>query len=220
MEDLEADFAARVRREMGGSGNALTQSGALKDDDSPSTSANASGQGAGATNMTSEEIDNLPRQRVMLCESLLAIGHLPPAMFMLSKWPVMAQSSELVSDLLLRVVQYSLEPAYQTIARSEGDAKRGPNYRMHFPFAVPEPTLTTISPEPAPTEKKRFVFFYNGWQENIQRWHRIDEVVAKVTPFAKFVGPQGARNVAVLVWLCRIGVAHQQTDVSNNWSLF
>lgn len=215
MEDLADDFAARVRREMGGSGNALTQSGALKDDDSPATSVNASGPGAGATNMTSEEIDNLPRQRVMLCESLLAIGHLPPAMFMLSKWPVMAQSSALVSDLLLRIVQYSLEPAYQTIARSEGTAKRGPNYRMHFPFAVPEPMLTTIAPEPAPTEKKRFVFFYTGWQDAIQQWHRVDDVVAKVTPFAKFVGPQGARNVSVLVWLCRLGVVHQQTDVSN-----
>ncbi|KAJ9104267.1 hypothetical protein QFC19_004084, partial [Naganishia cerealis] len=96
MENLAADFTAKVRREMGGSGNALTQSGALKDDDAPSTSSSsANGPGAGATNMTSEEIDNLPNQRVMLCESLLSIGHLPPAMFMLSRWPVMAQSSAL-----------------------------------------------------------------------------------------------------------------------------
>lgn len=213
MENLSADFSAKVRREMGGSGNALSRSGALVDDDAPAAPTDST-NGAAATNMTSEEIENLPKQRVMLCESLLAIGHLPAAFFMLSKWPVMAQSSEVLADLILRIIKYAVEPAYQTIARSEGAVKSGPNYRMHFPFSVPEPTLTMVAPEPPSTEKKRFMFFYDGWRDGIPRWTQIEEVVSKVTPFANFIGPHGARDISVLVWLCRIGVAHQETDVS------
>lgn len=213
MENLAEEFSARIRREMGGSGNALSLSGALKDDDAPANSADST-NAAGSTNMTLEEIGNLPKQRIMLCESLLAIGHLPSAFFMLSKWPVMAQSSEVLADLILRIVKFSLEPAYQTIARSSGEIVSGPNYRMHFPFSTPEPTLTIIAPEPPSTEKKKFVFFYDGWRDALQRWNQVEEVVRRVTPFAKFIGPHGARDIQVLVWLCRIGVAHQEQDVS------
>ncbi len=216
MNGLAVKYAKSVKEQIATlGGNALMNSGPLSDDVTPAS-------GDASTSKTDKAGDvavqivkkDLIEQRVLLCEALLAIGHLPPAFFLLCRWPVIAQSHPAISDLLLRIVGHLIQPAYAIIAASKPAQKELDPYRSHFAFSIPVQVATTAMPLPLDTEKRQFKFFFSEWNSRLTQWQSVEEVAKGVWPFAKFVGAMGARDVTVLVRLCRVGVQHMRVQVS------
>jgi THO complex subunit 2 len=198
-------------------GNALVMAAALPDDDSPS--------GAAAKASTDADIPKprkeIPEQKIQLCEALLAIGQISSAFYIISRWPIVAQYSERVAILIMRIVRYALKPAYDIVeaARNEGMPPPGLNYRTHFAFGEPEVVDSLYCPEPIDTERRRFRFFFRGWTSQLERWTDPAEVISKVQPLMSIVGARAASDASVLIWLCRLGVYHTTQDVRSPLSI-
>jgi THO complex subunit 2 len=194
-------------------GNALVMAAALPDDDSP----------LGPSAKTSVDPDlpkprkEIPEQKIQLCEALLAIGQVSSAFYIISRWPIIAQYSERVAILIMRIVRYALKPAYDVVeaARNEGTPPPGLNYRTHFAFGEPEVVDSIYCPEPIDTERRRFRFFFREWHSLLERWTDPIEVITKVQPLMSIVGARAASDASVLIWLCRLGVYHTTRDVSH-----
>lgn len=220
MNRLGQTYATEIKvkiRSLGG--NALTDSAPLSDDTVPDAGASKANAEAAAQAEKVAAQKNLPLQRILLCEALLAIGNVAPAFYMLSRWPVMAQYYTPIAELILRIVSYCLEPAYALISRdSQGPTSAIP-YRAHFGFSNQTIVRTLMAPMPVDTEKRKHRYFYSRWTENLRRWESIEEVPKKVWPFMKILGAMAALNVTVLVQLCRIAVKHLQSSVSRfSWA--
>lgn len=212
MDSLARRYRIQTQKDIRNlGGNALVMAAALPDDDNPRGSSSAQPEDE-AVKVKKE----LPEQKIQLCEALLAIGHLPPALFIIFRWPVVAQYSERVAILIMRIVRFALMPAYGVVEahRVQDFPAPGPTYRTHFPFSEPETVDTIYCPEPLDTERRRFRFFFTEWYTRLERWHNPEEVITKVQPFMSMVGARAASDVTVLVWLCRIGVYLQQKQVS------
>jgi THO complex subunit 2 len=192
-------------------GNALLMAAALPDDDAPKGS-----NSVDAETEASKPRKDLAIQKIQLCEALLAIGHLQPAFYIISRWPVIAQYSEQVALLIMRIVEYALQPACDAleVLQNADIPTLSQNYRTHFQFSDPEQIATLYCPEPLDTEKQQYKFFFKEWSTKLERWASPEEVVAKAQPFMRIVGARAAANVNVLISLCRIGVYHMTIDVS------
>lgn len=213
MDSLARAFKVKTQQDIRNlGGNALLMAAALPDDDSPlGSSAKAT-----ADADVPKPRKDIPEQRIQLCEALLAIGQLPSAFYIISRWPIIAQYSERVAALVMRIVRYAVRPAYDVVEafRNEGMPPPGLNYRPHFAFGEPEVVDTIYCPEPIDTERRRFRFFFRKWSLRTERWTDPSQVVAKVQPLMSIVGARAASDVSVLIWLCRIGVYHMAQDVS------
>ena len=193
-------------------GNALLMAAALPDDDSPLGISSKAAVDADVPKPRKE----IPEQKIQLCEALLAIGQVSSAFYIISRWPIIAQYSERVAALVMRVVRYAVKPAYDVVeaSRNEGIPPPGLNYRTHFAFGEPEVVDSIHCPVPIDTERRRFRFFFGDWTLRLQRWTEPCEVVTRVQPLMSIVGARAASDVSVLIWLCRIGVYHTNRDVS------
>lgn len=221
MDDLDKVYKEKMRDEIRNlTGNALTQS-VLRDDDDDAAAA-----AGGAT----EEVASAPvqkvaattsrkvqEQRVLLCEALLAIGHLPPAFYLISRWPVIVQYSTTVAELLLRIVNHCIEPPYDSVSPRQLIPSAGPIYRSHFSWReTKDEHLSLTAPTPLDSEKRTFKFFFSDWTDRLKRCEGIEDVISLVSPVLAFCGAMGARDVSVLVKLCRIGIGHLELDASDN----
>lgn len=148
-------------------------------------------------------------QRIILLQALLSIGAMPQAMFLLGKYPWTAQSHPAIADLLLRNLEYSLDPVYEAhwpLPAAEEDLE----WSSPAPFANNNKVVlqTTCWPVPLETPKHRFDFFYPDWTSHLARWSTVDELHVHGLPWMHLVRGLGARNPTLMVKLCRLGVAH------------
>jgi THO complex subunit 2 len=217
MESLARKYKLQTQQDIRNlGGNALVMAAALPDDESILTGATDGKPESDAPKPRTE----LPEQKIQLCEALLAIGQLSSAFYILSRWPIIAQYSERVAMLVMRLARFSVKPAYDSVqaARNQDMPPPAPNYRTFFPFGEPEIVNTLHCPEPVDTERRRFRFFYDEWHTSLKRCHRPEEVIDMIHPLIGIVGARAAADVAVLVWLCRIGLYHMELDVSGQHS--
>lgn len=226
MDGLERKYKMDTKQKIRSLGsNALAEAGALVDDEAPNGTTSSSNAAAKAEEAQKDFVE----QRILLVQALLSIGHLPPAMYILSRWPVIPHYQPVISDLLLRIVRYMLEPAYSLLPRKHNDpSEEGElvvsNSYDHARHLLPDGSgdeqdlqaveVTLIAPEPRPTLRKRFEFFFSCWKDRLPKIERLEDVKEGVRPWMAMIGAMGARDVTVLVWLCRIGVWERSVDVS------
>lgn len=210
MDQLINTYTEKTRNEIRGlGGNALTQS-VLRDDDDDTPAADTTP----AQQLTDDSSRRIREQRVLLSEALLSIGHLPPAFYIISRWPVVVHYSPTIAELILRIVKHCMEPAYASISHKNTNPTSSPIYRSHFSWRqTKEQHLVLTAPAPIDSEKRTFKFFFSEWSDRLVQWVKMDEVIKQASPLMAFVGAMGARDVSVLVQLCRIGVQHLKQDV-------
>ncbi|TIC46980.1 hypothetical protein E3Q08_00348 [Wallemia mellicola] len=138
-----------------------------------------------------------PLQKVSLVISLLSVGALKEAFFMLSLYPHLPYLFPRICDLILRIANHSIEPIYAPIStRSKRNIeKKGGNNKI---FSCEAPT-------PVASETKEFVFFYEKWVENIPQAYTVKEALTVIDGFLKFVGPCCSRSVVFFNKLLRFG---------------
>jgi hypothetical protein len=147
-------------------------------------------------------------------QASLAIGDLSTALYFLGKYPSFAQSHPSISDLILRIVKYALEPVYSPIAAQGlgdytedelglADVSHNAILKKIRPIV---PTL--IAPCPPDTVEKQFEFFYPEWHHGLERWSSIQDIHDKGMRWLGLVRGLGGRDVETMVKICRIGAAH------------
>ncbi|ODQ65625.1 hypothetical protein NADFUDRAFT_58122, partial [Nadsonia fulvescens var. elongata DSM 6958] len=174
---------------------------------------------------SSVEQETVTNQKVELLKYLLSVGSVNPALFILSRYPFLAGCFDEVTDLLNRIVNYSVNPYYQKIKNftNPNDITK----RRLVPASSDKSVFTLKSPKNMSTKRILYpfeqlgdadtlgVFFYDEWVSELEVVENIDELKLLSNKFLKFVGPRLARDPSLIVKLCRIGIHHIRA-LSNN----
>ncbi|KAI9637923.1 transcription factor/nuclear export subunit protein 2-domain-containing protein [Dioszegia hungarica] len=184
--------------------NALASS-VLLDDDAPAVDSSTGQSAETATRPP-------PEQRIQLVQALLAVGHMPAALYFLGRFPWLAQYSPTIADLVMRIVEVGIEGLYARFSdtwRDSGD--------LDLDFEAPAPTYkapnrevvpSILVPLPPDTPSTSFTFFCPDWAEGVERWTSIEEIRTKGMRWLSLVRGLGGRRVETVVKICRIGAVY------------
>ncbi|KAI4728208.1 hypothetical protein E4T49_04103 [Aureobasidium sp. EXF-10728] len=240
-EKLEREKAAKPG---GGALNALAMAGALADDTAPAPHAavrglrdNASGRATpkaepDAAEATAEdgEKEALPEpanQKVALVKSLLAIGCLPEALYILGRFPWLTDLVHELPDYIHRVLHHMLTKVYEP-ARPLANRPGMNDARPHIgdPTGLPKGQLN-LTPAP-PTKTLRWAnldrpdygdaveykFYWDDWVDNVPICQSVDDVFQLCSTFLNLTGVKIGRDSALLMKLARIGKKSLTDDPS------
>ncbi|TIA93347.1 hypothetical protein E3P99_00126 [Wallemia hederae] len=150
-----------------------------------------------------------PLQKVSLVMSLLGVGALKEAFFMLSLYPQLPYLYPRIIDLILRIADYSLEPIYAPISTR---TKRSVNKKV----GNDAKTITCEAPTPVASEKQEYSYYYDKWTENVPQAHSVGELMTIINGLLKFVGPCCSRNPLFFFKLLRVaGHEAQKVDAAD-----
>ena len=233
-EKLEDEKQERERasRPGGAATNALAMAGALADDSLPvvktlrdtasTTTSSPKPEGASTTaKLTEDEKEKLPEspdQKISLLKSLLAIGALPEALFILGRFPWL---TDLVPDLpehINRILHHMLSKVYEPLRPlADRSALSEPQTRLGDAAGLPKGTLNRVS---APATNPRrwanldrpdygdglaFKFYWDSWTDNIPVCQTVDDVFLLCSTFLNLSGVKIGHDPELLAKMARIG---------------
>lgn len=157
-----------------------------------------------------------PNQKLGLVSALLAVGCLRPALSLLTRYSWLVDAHLELADLLLRILDVSIEPAYASHPAipvktpSPGFAQPRKRYTSAG-VTAPAPRklqLTLSAPTPPSTYTMDFVFFFPDWTDRLPLCTTPDDLIDVVEPLLSFVKVHIHRNVLFLTKFLRIGNHH------------
>ncbi|KAI5201481.1 hypothetical protein E4T38_06077 [Aureobasidium subglaciale] len=243
-EKLEREKAAKPG---GGALNALAMAGALADDTAPAPSAavrglreNASGRatpkqdadaaaGAAIEDGEKEALPEPANQKVALVKSLLAIGCLPEALYILGRFPWLTDLVHELPDYIHRILHHMLTKVYEParpLANRPGmnDAKPHigdptglPKGQLNLTPAPPLKTLRWANLDrPDHGDAVEYKFYWDDWVDNIPVCQSVDDVFQLCSTFLNLTGVKIGRDSALLMKLARIGKKSLTDDPSES----
>jgi THO complex subunit 2 len=157
-----------------------------------------------------------PNQKYGLLRSLLTMGALRPALFILSKFPWLSNSHPEIADLFLHMIRTSLAPICEPISPSAAKirAKSRPNLDRIIietgcaPKFVPKKKLIVVhAPTPPSNMYTDYTYFYPAWLDTVPLCTTRREIFSVIQPMLRYVRVNAYRDISVLTQLCRIGKA-------------
>ncbi|KAH2019787.1 hypothetical protein KXV45_003718 [Aspergillus fumigatus] len=226
-EKAERERAARP----GGGVNALMMAGALSDDTLPiprireseqRSSTPAKDQEADKATPQKTDEDELPEpsdQKVMLLKSLLAIGALPEALFILSKFPWLMDAYPELPEYIHRILHHSLSKVYNSLrplptveelreqqqipSQDQGGLAKG---QIRLTSAPPRRVLRWAQLDKDDTnDGTDYRFYWDDWADNIPVCQSVDDVFALCSSFLNISGHKIGLDPSLLAKLARIG---------------
>lgn len=223
----ERERAARP----GGGVNALMMAGALSDDTLPiprireseqRSSTPAKDQEADKATPQKTDEDELPEpsdQKVMLLKSLLAIGALPEALFILSKFPWLMDAYPELPEYIHRILHHSLSKVYNSLrplptveelreqqqipSQDQGGLAKG---QIRLTSAPPRRVLRWAQLDKDDTnDGTDYRFYWDDWADNIPVCQSVDDVFALCSSFLNISGHKIGLDPSLLAKLARIG---------------
>ncbi|KAH9872878.1 hypothetical protein J1614_005272, partial [Plenodomus biglobosus] len=244
---LEEDMAAhkerlfqakkeRERKEKGGVVNALTMAGALPDDTvSPAISRLREAEGKpkpdserstpGRTDEGADPKDILPEptdQKFQLLQSLLCIGALPEALFILGRHPWLLDVYPELLDLIFRLAHHSLNKIYEDAKPVSGENTepdtKGAGLRTNLRSSdyIPRRTLRWAKADQRDAgDGIDYKFYWEDWMDNVPVCQEVGDVIKLCNTFLGLVGPECGKDVVLLTKIVRIGKKSLEDDPSN-----
>lgn len=226
-EKAERERAARP----GGGVNALMMAGALSDDTLPiprireseqRSSTPAKDQEADKATPQKTDEDELPEpsdQKVMLLKSLLAIGALPEALFILSKFPWLMDAYPELPEYIHRILHHNLGKVYNSLrplptveelreqqqipSQDQGGLAKG---QIRLTSAPPRRVLRWAQLDKDDTnDGTDYRFYWDDWADNIPVCQSVDDVFALCSSFLNISGHKIGLDPSLLAKLARIG---------------
>ncbi|KAK9256591.1 transcription factor/nuclear export subunit protein 2-domain-containing protein [Lipomyces tetrasporus] len=161
-----------------------------------------------------EKTNDLPVQKAQLVSSLLAVGAIWPALFILSKFPFLAAAFPDVADVMNIIISHIITPFYESIRTFKPVISSTDNVKK-LP-AEHARQLSLVSPKPASTRRvlsplKRseradttYRFFYDSWSVGIKQIETVDDLVYYSDLLVKYSGSYISRDSILFTKLCRI----------------
>lgn len=153
----------------------------------------------------------VPDQRIQLLQAFLGLGYITGAYFILASSPTLAQSHPAVSDHLLRLMSFAIEPVYQTTVRDEGDEEDDWEFsapkRTFLAQAARRTALTHILPLPPSTQTEEFEYFYSTWADGLETWSTPEEMWTRGSKLFKLVGGLGSRDIGLATKVSRVAAS-------------
>ncbi|KAI9884373.1 MAG: rim15, signal transduction response regulator [Watsoniomyces obsoletus] len=227
----------------GGAANALMMAGALPDDDPPARSGRrqieasqtAAPKEAAAEKTpaaATEEKEKRPEptyQKVLLLQSLLCIGALPEALFMLGRYPWLPDAFPELLDYIHRLLHYSLDHVFERASSSFDSADVRQNKPMPYPIEqdeVPNGQLRFADQPPRrilrwalpdqddKSEATDYRFYWDEWSDNIPMCETVDDVFLLYRTLGAISGVRIGTDACLLAKLVRIGRYSLTEDTS------
>lgn len=188
--------------------------------------------------MDEDSKDKLPDpvdQKVALLRSLLCIGAIPEALFILSRFPWLLDVYPDLHIYMFRLAHHSLSKVYESSRPfSELEvpmvAKQGPTNgnSQAAPRAsdfAPRRTLRWAKLEERDAgEGIDYRFYWDDWADNVPICQSVDDVFRLYNSLLKFVGLECGKDAVLLTKLARIGKKSLAEDPSLNnlrrWTTF
>jgi THO complex subunit 2 len=251
MEELRKEkFKEKVEKERAArpganAKNALLMAGALADDTLPipprlretNTRASTPVKDADAEqskappkdakNLLPEPID----QKVLLLQSLLAIGALPDALFILGRFPWLLEIYPDLTEYLLRILHHSLSQVYASIRplssrsslqeqrpSSETDVPGLPKGQVKLVDAPTRKTLrwALLDRDDTGLDGLDYRFYWDEWSDTVPLCQSVDDVFILCETFLNLSGVKIGQDTALLSKFARIGKHSLANDRSES----
>lgn len=157
-----------------------------------------------------------PNQKYGLLRTLLTMGAIRPAIFILSKFPWLPMSHPEVADLFLHMIRLSIAHICAPISPAAASIreKSRPNLDRTIietgsaPKSIPKKKLIVVhAPTPPSNQYTDFTYFYPAWLDTVPICTTRREVFTVIEPMLRYVRVNAYRDMGVLTQLCRIGKA-------------
>ncbi|KAH3906630.1 THO complex subunit 2 [Parastagonospora nodorum] len=237
-EKLMAEKKAAAMEKESGEGNALTRAGALPDDAPPAPpavsrlrereTASKSDSERNTPASTDEEKDkksSLPEpadQKHLLLKSLLCIGALPEALFILGRHPWMLEVYPDLHEFLFRIAHHSVSKVYEATRPIPSDqfpvVPKGAGLRTNARPSdfIPRKTLRWAKLDQRDAgEGLNYKFYWEDWVDNVPVCQDAGDVLKLCTSFLGLLGAECGRDTLLLTKIVRIGKKSLADDDSS-----
>lgn len=192
---------------------------------------------SGAPGESSEATDAKPSlpepadQKYQLLKSLLCIGALPEALFIIGLHPWLLDVYPDLLELMSRLAHHSLGKVYEAARPippeqipvvAKGALSRGPSRPSDF---IPRRTLRWPKPDQKDAgDGVDYRFYWEDWSDNIPVCQNVDDVIKLCTTLLGLVGPECGKDTVLLTKVARIArkdFADDPSDVNRHrWIKF
>ena len=180
-----------------------------------------------------EKIEELPEpseQKVQLLKSLLCIGALPEALYMLGRFPWLPDAFPELPEHIHRVLHHSLSKVYedlrplkdQTSLREQQkypdpDQSSAAKGGVKLMDAPPRKTMRWAQLDKEDTnESIDYKFYWDDWADNVPVCQTIDDVLVLCSTLLNLSGVKVGQDPVLLLKIARIGHHSLATDTSNS----
>lgn len=233
LEKEKADKDAKDR--PGGGMNALLMAGALVDDLAPPTRGSRidkekSGGATPAQDKKDEAKEELPtpaNQKLLLLRALLLIGAIPEALYILGRFPWLADVDISLPPFLLRIAKQMLSKVAASLKPLDGRAGLSdPKDQLVDTTARTDGTLLfTARPQKKVTrwlhndcfdkdDGLEYKHYYGDWSDNVPICQNLDDVFLLCDTFLGFLGVKIGQDVELYGTLLRLAHKSMSEDTS------
>lgn len=235
LEKEKADKDAKDR--PGGGMNALLMAGALVDDLAPPTRGSRidkekSGGATPAQEKKDEAKEELPtpaNQKLLLLRALLLIGAIPEALYILGRFPWLADVDISLPPFLLRIAKQMLSKVAASLKPLDGRTGLSES-KDQLVDTTPRPDGTlpfTTRPAKKVTrwlhndcfdkdDGLEYKHYYGDWSENVPICQNLDDVFALCGSFLGFLGVKIGQDVELYSTLLRLAHKSMSEDTSSS----
>lgn len=230
----------REGRPGAGARNALLMAGALADDTVPpprdatrlresnTRAGTPSAESIAAKPGTTSAVPESADQKVALLKSLLAIGALPEALFILGRFPWILELYPEMPDYINRILHHSLSLVYASISplstrsslqelkpTAETDVPNLPKGQVRL-VETPSPKVLkwALLDRTDHIDGQDYRFYWEEWSDNVPVCQDIDDVFTLCQTFLNLVGVRIGQDPELLVKFARIGKYSLKQDNS------
>lgn len=238
---LTEEKKERERKALPGGGvNALMLAGALPDDTVPASVSRSRESEARSTSAKDSEAEKAAKneepspeireQKVDLLKSLLTIGAIPDALYIISRFPWLMQLCPELPDYVHRILHHCLSKLYNDVRPlKDADrlraARRVPSLDQ---TGVPKGQVRLVDPQPRKLlrwahpdredheEGINYRFYWDHWADNIPVCQTVDDFFALASTFLNVTGVKIGQDPFLLSKIARIGKHSVTTDHSES----
>ena len=178
-----------------------------------------------------EELPEPPETKVQLLKNLLCIGAIPEALYMMGRFPWLADGFPELPTYIHRILNHSLQKVYEQTQPSADvnwqEAQKIPDAEQS---GVPKGLLRFLDPSPRKTlrclgldQNDRYdpqhgsvdyKFYWDDWADNVPVCQSIDDVFTLCSTLLNFSGVKIGQDPTLLLKLARIGSHSLASDSS------
>ena len=238
----EKEKADRERASRPGAGarNALLMAGALADDTLPSVPSRLrdTATRAGTPSREAEPEKVAPKdttilssdQKVALLKSLLAVGALPEALFILGRFPWVTNLYPDLPEYIHRIMHHSLSAVYgglRPLQDRPSLQEQKPYYETDVPGVAKGQVKLTEAPEKKilrwaqldkadSSDGTNYRYYWDEWNDLIPVCQTVDDVFTMCETILPLVGVKIGQDPTLALKLARIGMRSLQDDNSDS----